>query len=322
MVANHCRRCQFACAQCPLENRTGNCVQASPLMSRHSPVAVSAAALPACNKNFPVLIAGNSSKKSRDSGGSCSGEERFAPNSPYLPGDQGIPPVETSSLQPPSTATQSRVFRLSQGNSPKRPEEARNGPQLAVILSHSTPESAFCGRKPRLPPVCTENLIRIDWLSESPERPRRVGSIRRECVDHLVVLSEAHLRRVLRAYDHYYNEIRTHWSLAKDAPVSRPVQRTGTIRSGPILGGLHHHSPHPAKAPRSLPRSATRPVPPSFPRERMAEFSMRTPIIAGSIYQAKKSLDGLRRRSWCTLPVAFSVSHQNYRAATLSPPGG
>ncbi len=70
---------------------------------------------------------------------------------------------------------------------------------------------------------------------------RLIGSIRRECVDHIVVLGEAHLRRVLRAYTHYYNEIRTHWSLAKDAPVSRPVQRTGTIRSASILGGLHHH---------------------------------------------------------------------------------
>jgi len=48
------------------------------------------------------------------------------------------------------------------------------------------------------------------------------------------------LRRILRTYAHYYNEIRTHRSLDKDAPVSRPVQRTGIIRSRPILGGLHH----------------------------------------------------------------------------------
>jgi len=70
---------------------------------------------------------------------------------------------------------------------------------------------------------------------------RLIGSIRRECVDHLVVLGEAHLRRILRFYTRYYNEIRTHWSLAKDAPVSRPIQQTGSIRSHPILGGLHHH---------------------------------------------------------------------------------
>jgi transposase InsO family protein len=70
---------------------------------------------------------------------------------------------------------------------------------------------------------------------------RLIGSIRRECVDHFVVLGEAHLRRILRAYAGYYNNIRTHRSLDKDAPVSRPVQRTGIIRSNSILGGLHHH---------------------------------------------------------------------------------
>ena len=69
---------------------------------------------------------------------------------------------------------------------------------------------------------------------------RLIGSIRRECVDHIVVLGEAHLRRILRTYAGYYNEIRTHRSLNKDAPVSRPVQRTGIISSCPILGGLHH----------------------------------------------------------------------------------
>ena len=70
---------------------------------------------------------------------------------------------------------------------------------------------------------------------------RLIGSIRRECVDHFVVLGEAHLRRILRAYARYYNDIRTHWSLDKDAPVSRLVQRTGTVTSHAILGGLHHH---------------------------------------------------------------------------------
>ena len=70
---------------------------------------------------------------------------------------------------------------------------------------------------------------------------RLIGSIRRECVDHFVVLGEAHLRQILRAYARYYNDIRTHRSLDKDAPVSRPVQRTGIISSHAILGGLHHH---------------------------------------------------------------------------------
>jgi transposase InsO family protein len=70
---------------------------------------------------------------------------------------------------------------------------------------------------------------------------RLIGSIRRECLNHFVVLGEAHLRRILRSYARYYNDIRTHRSLDKDAPVSRPVQRTGSINSHAILGGLHHH---------------------------------------------------------------------------------
>jgi hypothetical protein len=60
-------------------------------------------------------------------------------------------------------------------------------------------------------------------------------------VDHIIVLGEAHLRRILRACARYYNDIRTHRSLDKDAPVSRPVQRIGSIKSHAILGGLHHH---------------------------------------------------------------------------------
>ena len=70
---------------------------------------------------------------------------------------------------------------------------------------------------------------------------RLIGSIWRECMDHFIVLGEVHLRGILRAYAHYYNNIRTHWSLDKDAPVSRPVQRTGIIKSHALLGGLHHH---------------------------------------------------------------------------------
>ncbi|MGA8433186.1 MAG: integrase core domain-containing protein, partial [Methyloceanibacter sp.] len=60
---------------------------------------------------------------------------------------------------------------------------------------------------------------------------RLIGSIWRECVGHFVVLGEAHLRRILRAYARYYNDIRTHRSLDKGAPISRPVQHTGIIRS-------------------------------------------------------------------------------------------
>jgi transposase InsO family protein len=70
---------------------------------------------------------------------------------------------------------------------------------------------------------------------------RLIGSIRRECVDHIIVLDEARLRRILKSYADYYNSVRTHRSLNKDAPVSRPVQRIGSIKSHAVLGGLHHH---------------------------------------------------------------------------------
>jgi transposase InsO family protein len=70
---------------------------------------------------------------------------------------------------------------------------------------------------------------------------RLIGSIRRECLDHIIVFGEAHLRRILKSYADYYNSVRTHRSLHKDAPISRPIHQTGIIRSQPILGGLHHH---------------------------------------------------------------------------------
>jgi transposase InsO family protein len=69
---------------------------------------------------------------------------------------------------------------------------------------------------------------------------RLIGSIRRECLDHVIVLGEVHLRRILRSYADYHNGFRTHRSLNKDTPNSRPVQRSGAIISHAILGGLHH----------------------------------------------------------------------------------
>ncbi len=69
---------------------------------------------------------------------------------------------------------------------------------------------------------------------------RLIGSIRRECLDHVVIVGEAHLRRVLATYADYYNELRTHRSLTKDTPLYRLVERLGTVTSRPILAGLHH----------------------------------------------------------------------------------
>jgi transposase InsO family protein len=70
---------------------------------------------------------------------------------------------------------------------------------------------------------------------------RLIGSIRRECTEHMIAWSEAHLQRNLDAYARYYNGSRTHRSLDKDAPIHRAIERLGTIISRPVLGGLHHH---------------------------------------------------------------------------------
>ncbi len=69
---------------------------------------------------------------------------------------------------------------------------------------------------------------------------RLIGSIRRECVDTSLSWARCICVEILQSYADYYNSVRTHRSLNKDAPVSRPVQRTGVIRSRAILGGLHH----------------------------------------------------------------------------------
>ena len=64
--------------------------------------------------------------------------------------------------------------------------------------------------------------------------------IRWDCLDHVVVFGEMHLRYMLRSYAKYYNQARTHLALNKDAPVSRAIQTIGRILPVPILGGLHH----------------------------------------------------------------------------------
>jgi transposase InsO family protein len=70
---------------------------------------------------------------------------------------------------------------------------------------------------------------------------RAIGSIRRDCLDHVIVLGERHLLHLLRCYASYYNRSRTHLSLNKDAPARRPVHTFGSIGARPVLGGLHHH---------------------------------------------------------------------------------
>jgi transposase InsO family protein len=114
-------------------------------------------------------------------------------------------------------------------------------------------------------PVCTGNLVRVDLMRESvlarvrrvamgirdrpisPRSPwqnayveRLIGTVRRECLDRMLIFGEPHLRRVLASYAAYYNQARTHLALGKNAPLARAVERSGVIVAIPILSGLHH----------------------------------------------------------------------------------
>jgi transposase InsO family protein len=81
---------------------------------------------------------------------------------------------------------------------------------------------------------------RSPW--QNPYIERLIGTVRRDCLDHVIVLGERHLVRVLREYVTYYNESRTHLGLEKDCTVPRAVEppELGRIRKSPVLGGLHH----------------------------------------------------------------------------------
>jgi transposase InsO family protein len=81
---------------------------------------------------------------------------------------------------------------------------------------------------------------RSPW--QNPYVERLIGTIRRECLDHVIVLNETGLRRVLKLYFEYYERTRTHLSLDKDAPIPRGVQppELGKVVELPEVGGLHH----------------------------------------------------------------------------------
>jgi transposase InsO family protein len=81
---------------------------------------------------------------------------------------------------------------------------------------------------------------RSPW--QNPFVERIIGSIRRDCLDHIIVLNERHLRRILREYFSYYHTCRTHISLNKDPPETRTVEppAMGNVVAFPHVGGLHH----------------------------------------------------------------------------------
>jgi transposase InsO family protein len=92
------------------------------------------------------------------------------------------------------------------------------------------------------------NALKIREIRSAPRSPwqstyceRVIGTLRRECTDHVIPLGRRHLLRVLREYvEHYYNTSRPHQSLDRNAPVLREIEAVGEVRAKPVLGGLHH----------------------------------------------------------------------------------
>src|SRR5271167_98454 len=100
--------------------------------------------------------------------------------------------------------------------------------------------SYFCNRVEAMGITEVITAPHSPWQNAYVERV--IGSIRRECLDHIVIFNERHLRRVLSSYVDYYQHTRTHLSLDKDCPDPRPImpRRIGKVIAIPLVGGLHH----------------------------------------------------------------------------------
>jgi transposase InsO family protein len=115
-----------------------------------------------------------------------------------------------------------------------------DAPRYVIHDRHRTFGKAFRRRVQAMGITPVPTAPRSPWQNGHVERV--IGSLRRECLDHIIVVNERHLRRVLGAYLAYYNRTRTHLALSKDAPVPRAMSppTDGNIIAIPQLGGLHH----------------------------------------------------------------------------------
>jgi Integrase core domain len=142
--------------------------------------------------------------------------------------------------------------RAPAARSPRAPAGCYKGalvPPLAGLApaSHREPQDAnrdaVYGRdfRPRARRVGIDAIatpIRSPWANAVVEG--LIGTLRRECLDHLIVLDEQHLQSVLAEFVRYYNEDRPHRTLDLQTPKLGPRTVTGRIRSRPVLSGLHH----------------------------------------------------------------------------------
>jgi hypothetical protein len=92
----------------------------------------------------------------------------------------------------------------------------------------------------RLHDAPAESAVHFKALELNGYCERAIGSIRRDCLDHVVVFGERHLRHPLRSYTTYYNQAWTHLLVNKDAPSPRTIHAVDRIVPTPFLGGLHH----------------------------------------------------------------------------------
>lgn len=113
-------------------------------------------------------------------------------------------------------------------------------PRYLLRDRHCTYGQFFQNRVAAMDIIDTPTAPRSPWQNGYVERV--IGSVRRECLDHIIPWDERHLRRILKSYVSYYNKARTHLSLNKDAPVSRPRagRSDGKIVAVPEVSGLHH----------------------------------------------------------------------------------
>ncbi len=122
--------------------------------------------------------------------------------------------------------------------------------QLYIALRRASPRPRLSRSDRVLLGQVFIRRLRVMGIRDGPISPRApwqnsyvellIGSVRRECLDHVLVFGEAHLRRILASYATYYNRVRTHLALDKNVPLSRAIQRSGSIVAIPVLGGLHH----------------------------------------------------------------------------------
>jgi putative transposase len=141
--------------------------------------------------------------------------------------------------------------RIVQFNVTTHPTAQWSTQQLRNVFSDEAPPRFLLrDRDTKFGEMFTETVasLGIDPLLTAYNSPwqngyieRLIGSIRRECLDHLIVLNEGHLRGILQEYIRYYNTQRTHLGIGKDSPEPREIQFSGEIDQVGVVGGLHHY---------------------------------------------------------------------------------